>query len=481
MNLDFFLEIEKKYNLIQDSLDGFAYWTYFRYHLEWKIAASKNSYGEAHIQPHNSLIRQVKLKINMLKNAFLSRKVPRGNHDMLILNHERRIWEDGYYKCIYTDQIASLYPNSVVLERPYCQQHFRPIKTKNIVYTDYIEVKASIHYIYNKIIHNKKMGQIRAEINKRISAPIYEICQDYGVEYSINSILEEMVVGYYVYQTKKKELGKILDRIQPKLILEVVGYNIDCMIMNELAVARNIPTVELQHGMIGTEHISYNYPNNISVKQFPKYFFSFSRFWLETAQFPISNEQCKEVGFPHLEERAAIAKKNAKKKVPEKIIFISQGPIGKILAKIAVELNSLIDKEKYAIIYKLHPGEYADWKERYQELVISGIEVIDSNHIDLYDLFAASTYQIGAYGSTATFEGLYFNLKTYILREKAATELKLLCEKGYAEFFDTAVELYRLIQRNTESKKEIIRFWKENAFENMKREINELLEKDGHC
>ena len=37
MELDAFLEIEHKYGLIHDKLDGFAYWTYFRRDLAGDI------------------------------------------------------------------------------------------------------------------------------------------------------------------------------------------------------------------------------------------------------------------------------------------------------------------------------------------------------------------------------------------------------------------------------------------------------------
>lgn len=145
------------------------------------------------------------------------------------------------------------------------------------------------------------------------------------------------------------------------------------------------------------------------------------------------------------------------------------------MSEVAVELNKLMDKTQYRIVYKLHPGEYERWRERYGKLADSGIEVIDNNRVDLYELFAASTCQIGGYGSTATFEGLEFDLKTYIMREGAYPAVSALCEKGIAQFFDSAQDLYQLIQSASSEADEKNNFWKENALENMKREIDAIM------
>lgn len=477
MDLEPFLKIEHKYGLIQDKIDGFAYWTYFRHVVERDIMKKLDSGGELYVYPVRSKWQQMKARLGTVKYALLFGRIPRRKHDVLILNAERRVWSGDCYECIYTDRIAAEYPDSIVLERPYFQKHFRPVKTENLVYTDLIEIKTMLHWYCRQFLHKKQVAGIRKTLRDKICMPIEEICRAYHIEYNIESILDKMVCGYYVYQTKRKEFDRILDRVNPHIILEVVGYNIDCMIMNELAANRHIPTVELQHGAAGKTHVAYNYYPGTQVKQFPQYFFAFSGFWLGMARFPLTLDRLKEVGFPHLCERAGEAKKKTPKRYPYQIIFISQPKIGEMMSEIAVELNELIDDAQYRIVYKLHPGEYERWKERYVKLASSGIEVIDNNKVDLYELFAASTYQIGGYGSTATFEGLEFNLRTYIMREGAYPSVAELCEKGIAKFFDSAQDLYQLILSDSSVAEQENNFWKENALENMKREID-LIMKD---
>ncbi len=477
MKLKNLLAIEEKYGLLEDAIDGFAYWIFFRVPL-WTELLAATDYGVAHATPPFSRKRQLICRLRMIRNALFHGKGFFGHScDILILNDECRKWTGSCYESVFTDWIAAEYPGSVVLERPYLQQHFRPVRTKRMIYTDYIEIKATVWYVWNQRFAPAKVREIRKRIDDRVREPIREFCEMEGIDYDISRIVDMMVCGYYIYQVKRKEYRKLIDRYRPKMILEVCGYNADCMTVNELTRERGIPSVELQHGFTGAEHAAYNYLPGMEIRQFPQYFFSFSDYWIRSAAYPLPKRNLIAVGFPYLEREAAGAKAKVVKGKTKKIIFISQGPIGHLLSEIAVELDRLIDKDKYEIVYKLHPGEFVGWKDRYVNLAKSDIMVADSDRYNLYELFAASSFQIAGYGSTATYEGLYFDLKTYVLREKAEPELIELCENGYAVFFDTAQELYRLItedseMNNTASYKD---FWKKDAQNNTKRELEKIM------
>ena len=57
-------------------------------------------------------------------------------------------------------------------------------------------------------------------------------------------------------------------------------------------------------------------------------------------------------------------------------------------------------------------------------------EVIDNSEIPLYELMAKSSHQIGAF-STAIYEGLMFNCKTFIVDVPGTEYLDDLIEKGF--------------------------------------------------
>lgn len=468
------IRVEDKYHLPEDTIDGFAYWIFYREAFMEKLLQNKNHFGDLHQGNRLSAWTRLRLRCGMIKNALFHSRVPLLNADLMVFNHERRVWNGESNECIYTDAIAKCFPNVVVFERPYKQKHIRPVCTDNLVYTDKIEVLATIFLLFHKTVLKGDYERVWKQIRTKIKPACDEIAQFMQVEYNLDEIINMMCDGYFLYR-KKRELFEIeIRRYHPKVILEVVGDNADCMIVNELAAEWKIPTIELQHGVTGMEHIAYNYPKGAAILQFPQYFFTFSTYWCTEARYPIPAEHCRAVGFPYLERNAekfrGIAKD--KKKI---ILFISQKPIGKELSGVAVELNQKINKDVYRIIYKLHPGEYDSWKVDYPELVQSGIEVIDNFEIELYYLFAISFYQVGGYGSTAIFEGLYFGLQTFIYKERAVSFLLSLCEQGYADAFDSAEELHRLIQKNIGAEEGTGMFWKEHALENMKSEIEAIM------
>lgn len=468
--INYLLQVENKYHLLEDDIDGFAYWIFYREAFMEKMLQNKDHYGASFQTDQLSMWDKFKLRCNMIKNAVFHNSVPLVNADLMVFNHERRVWNGKTNECIYTDEIIKCFPNVVVFERPYLQNHLRPVETDNLIYTDRIEVLATMYLLFYKFVLKSRYIQIREMVRTKIKPACDELADLMQVDYDVEEITDMMSDGFFLYQKKKLLFETEIKKYNPKVILEVVGDNVDCMIVNELAVLQKIPTIELQHGVTGREHIAYNYPLNVAILQFPQYFFTFSTYWCTEARYPIQADHCRAVGFPYLERNAErfLGIEKDEKKI---ILFISQKPIGKELSGIAVELNRNIDKEFYRIIYKLHPAEYDEWRTDYPELVQSGIEVIDNFKTELYYLFSISTYQVGGYGSTALFEGLYFGLQTFIYKDKALSFLLSLGEQGYADIFDCAEGLYELIQKDTDSSESSAMFWEKNALENMKKEI----------
>ena len=82
----------------------------------------------------------------------------------------------------------------------------------------------------------------------------------------------------------------------------------------------------------------------------------------------------------------------------------------------------------------MHPGEYETWRSNYPELVKAdksdNFTVVDNGKTPLYQFFAESSYQIGAF-STAIYEGLMFNCKTFIVDVPGVEYLNDLIERNY--------------------------------------------------
>jgi hypothetical protein len=192
--------------------------------------------------------------------------------------------------------------------------------------------------------------------------------------------------------------------------------------------------VELQHGEISEYHMGYHYPNGPK-RDFPDYFLAFGEFWSTTADFPIPDEHIIPVGYPYLERRA----KRYEDVTPERqVIFLSQGEPGRQLSRFATEFAAR--DHDWTVVYKLHPGEYSRWRQAYPWLEDAPLRIVDSSDPPLYELFARSRAQVGAY-STALYEGLQFDLDTYVVDVPGIECVRGLIDAGGATVVRSAEKL----------------------------------------
>ena len=177
------------------------------------------------------------------------------------------------------------------------------------------------------------------------------------------------------------------------------------------------------------------------------------------------------VGYPYLEQRRS---QYVDTETAEQILFISQGTIGEQLSKFALEVDQHPEID-YNVVYKLHPGEYDRWREEYPWLVNTDFEVIDGSEPPLYQLFAESSVQVGVY-STAVYEGLAFDLETYVYDCSGSNVLDSLIEEGSAELISSAEELASSLGTNGASFDSDY-YFAPNATERMCKIFNQLADK----
>ena len=218
------------------------------------------------------------------------------------------------------------------------------------------------------------------------------------------------------FQYDFKRYVDLFKKRNPKMIFVVVAYENHAIVAAAKHVG--IEVIELQHGTITDYHLGYSYPEktrlNGDIPYFPDKILSFGDYWMNEDTSPIPMDNVIPIGFSYFEEQSKdFIGLDA---VENQILFISQGVIGKYLSQLAFEFAKT--QRDLKIIYKLHPGEYETWKENYPQLVeassFDNFEVIDNSEIPLYNLLAKSNCQVGAF-STAIYEGLMFNCKTFIL------------------------------------------------------------------
>lgn len=474
-----FIKYEFEHNLFNKEIKGVKFWQYIRSSIYCnEIMKQKYNLGQGHSNlSGKKFIAKVWYKLKQIPNFILKNPLYGLNQrDILVLNHSRRIKNGEYYNCKYTDEILENMKNSYyVFEEPYLEKHFRPIRTKNIRYFDYINfiilIKKKVFRFFNpnfETLCNKDINGLYLLLNK--------INILFNVNVDESKVIKEIENLILEYKLGKKYYEKILNKVKPKIIIEICYYGFSRFLFNELAKKRGIKIIELQHGVMGKYHVAYNFYKKLELETFPDYIFLFGDFWKKHTQFPINKEYLIVTGFPYFENRINKIKNESKKnnRKRKNILFISGGHIGRQLSKLAIELDKLIDRKKYNIIYKLHPGEYDRWKRIYPWLVNSSIKIIDSNKKDIYYYLEKSNYQIGV-NSTAIFEGLGFNLKTFIYKCKDEHKyMKELYENNYAQLITSADDIVSKLNNDEKNIKNIEFFWKSNSLKNVINSINNI-------
>lgn len=470
--IDSFVEIENKYDLYEKEIEGVNYWVYSRFQIFRAAMEQKNNLGTAHRVNIKGLSNKLRAGAKLIYYSYIRKCHMPERVDILVCNHPRRvIGEDGYYECCYTTDIVKHYDNSWILEYPYLYEHKVPIREKNILYTDRAKVSSNLYYQFVKRFQKMTYDRLLKKIMCDIHAPITELQKALQIELNEESIGELILKRVLICKSRRKYYERIIKKTRPKVIVEVVSYTMDCMILNELGKKYGIATVEMQHGISGSIHPAYNYGKATNIKQFPTYVFAFSDYCKKTMPFPIDSDMVKVVGYPRFENYI----KNHPKPVTGKrgVCFVSSGKTGKELSQLAVELSERLDMDKWHIYYKLHPSEFAGWEEYYPWLVGTNIEVVDERGPSLYEVFSLCDAQIGIH-STALFEGLGFNLNTLIYKGYESDFYEDLCNQGHASFVQNVQECLDRLEHDDHQS--ITGFWKENATENVIRELDVILQ-----
>jgi hypothetical protein len=286
----------------------------------------------------------------------------------------------------------------------------------------------------------------------------------------IDEIVKKILINE---RYKKRIFKKFLKNVNPEIAVVVTSYanNTRIKACKELGV----PVIELQHGIINKYHLSYNFPDNKKMYTFPDYILTFGEYWCDCANYPIDYDKIRPVGYPHLEQEYEKYKQYSQK---NQIIFISQGNIGEEMSKYAAKLAE--STKKYKIVYKLHPGEYDSWHEKYPWLKNTKLQVVDSDDPPLYQLFAESKYQVGV-SSTALYEGLNFNLETYLLDSPNKILLEDLINKGVASVVSSVDELIKKVENSQGKNHNNFNsnyYFKSNAVENILFEFGKIIDEN---
>lgn len=446
--------------MFDKEIEGVYFWERIRFSVYQQILESLNLCRQANAEIKKTILNKIFFTLRSLKSLFLINSLFTKPTKIVFFGHPRRKFlEDGKWWDIYCDPIIEKLKKKdyVYLEYPYLFGHFRPAKTENLRYLDFINLQSAII---------RKFGLIKIRVNKQEKSFIEKIQEKIEKEFNINIDLVSIIVNDLLVRKSRISIyRKLLKQLSPEIVILVVSYGQETVI--EICKELGIPTIELQHGVISKYDVGYSFHGERRRKRmFPDYLFTFSDYWKNSVDFPIKKDHIFSIGYPYLEKENNKYSNTIKK---NQILFISQRTIGKELSKFAVEVSG--HKEiSYNVIYKLHPREHNHWKKEYPWLAKANnegrIKVNENETRSLYELMAESKIQVGVY-STAIYEGLNFGLKTYLLNVFGIEYMDFLLLSGAAEKVSTSNEFVEKIKKdkiNREVEKEY--FFRKGSIEN---------------
>jgi len=461
---DKFLALEKSFNLFELEIIGIKIWQYLRFDIYSQIVSKHSDFTDfrKNVKELKGLLIMgiISLRSILVKNPLLGKK-----KEILVFTQERRKKMYGEYYDIYTDFLMDTEKFDFQAIGIFSKgTHLKPARTKNLKYFDFPLLLCYFYMLFTKIKFSneelQKIKKIEKILKKKFKLKIN----------LINLIKEKLKFRrslLWIFQ-------KILKIYKPKIIIEVCYYSTIKMALNELCKEKGIKTIEFQHGTVSSYNIGYQFPNNVEVKVFPDYFFSFGDYWNNIMSLPIDKSHIKSVGFPYFENM--IRKYSNNNNIKDKILFISQWTIGQKLSSLALKIAEKL--EKYEIIYKLHPMEFENWKINYPELKDNKKITVITNEIPLYQLFNESFVQIGVY-STGLFEGLMFRLKTLIYKIPGYEFFQDLIDKKYVHLIENFSDFKEFLKNSIETiNLNYQNMLRRNSLSNQISAIKEVIEED---
>lgn len=194
--------------------------------------------------------------------------------------------ENGhYYNRIY-DDFAALHKSTAIIESAPLFRHFYPKKYKTYE-ADAIEIICAFHEKLaplgrqDRDMIERFLAYLKQDFPYTLPDSYYHIIRIELERYAKNM---RLIYGYY---------RRLFMKVSPKLVFLAQacdGSHMACKVkaLRDLG----IPSAEIQHGLICSDHFAYNYSQAIAESDeyrayLPDHFLTFGRFWEQSVRLPV--------------------------------------------------------------------------------------------------------------------------------------------------------------------------------------------------
>ena len=223
------------------------------------------------------------------------------------------------------------------------------------------------------------------------------------------------MIGYVSYMSRLMPLfDRILDAYSSKILFVSSAYAIANMFLIYTANKRRIPTVEIQHGLIGESHVAYNtLSDHIPQVYYPDHLMVYGEFDKMTPRHLIPRRNIHVIGNKLLEVFCQIDREDK-----NGVLIIGNISNNDHLTCLASTIKKQCPSEK--VTYRVH-AEETDNAVALNCLEQNGVIISKDVRVSVYQLLLEHKWVIGTV-STVLQEALRFKINTVVLDEPSLSE-----------------------------------------------------------
>lgn len=471
--MDLLLEYEQQNRLFERHYRDFYYWEYIRFDIFENIICPTDNAIPDRTQNNKVSITRIgvlKRALKLLWKNFIFLKNKKCN--ILITEEPNQYNAEGnFYESMITTAVADHYKEEALLLARFVIKE----EEKKLRYPDtyFMVIPALKLSIINKVyrlwgIDKRVKRKIRTELDDVVKQ-IYAFTK---IQLDINDICNNAYNAYLTRKIYYRYYKKLLSNKKPELIVEYCYYSFNNMILNEAAKSKGIPTIELQHGVMGPKHAAYNLISSEAVKIIPDFIFIFSEFWKDCTRFPLDNTCVIVTGSCDYDLKI---KKYPKIKNNDKLEILFIGQINELIFEVALKTCEHIKKNnltQYSVCYRKHPREKVNYFEKYAETnkYSDILSVVSCDDEDVYYSLSRACAVVSM-ASTVLYESVAYDLPIFIIKSERIETVWPLVKKGYAKILENVDELFE-IERKMDVDSSY--FFMPNGVENVIREIEHI-------
>ncbi len=298
------------------------------------------------------------------------------------------------------------------------------------------------------------------------------------VEESIHEVWRKVLI-----QVKASEV--VLRRLKPRVVLTITSYDSAPRAMCLVARRRDVPVIELQHGLIGRSHVGYAYflpanyqgelplPSKILVygEAFKKAIIeagnAFNAGMIEVTGSPRIVRFMKRVESEGRDNiRGATRRRLGLAKGPFVVTVTTQPTTSNCLSVFLSHAIKELEDTEVVLCIKPHPSELGTWRSSYSDLLADPhVRVVLEKDVDLYELLIASDIHVTVY-STVFLESLALGTPNILVNcpgYKYAFELVNQDEVLFAETPEAFLLMVRKLAESSCFRDEVIQKGKQVA------------------